>query len=160
MITDTQIKNAIYAVLAPAVAPAVVFKRWELGFTPERCADLLRNPNDLYLGVPRIHAWMMTREADQPQQLTGSKFFEFYRYRLWAFHSLEPGPDGANSEDRFITKLEGAKAALRGNQTLGLAGQLVVTEPLAFREIDTYPLGEELVHVAKGALVVRVTTQI
>jgi len=162
LITDPQIKTALYDLIEPIVRPGLVYKRWELGFNTANNVQMLTCPDEISLvtGKALLHAWMMTRKAAPSGAPQMGRSEPAWTYRLWGFLSYETGPDDSNSEDRFNAEVDAVTAAVNRLPTLGLLdNSFLGHDGLQVLDLDTYPLGEEIVHLAKCELTLLLSDQ-
>lgn len=146
MPSDHEIRTAIAGVVETAAPNAIVFSWWVLGFDVGQWAGLLASADD----SNRSHGWVITRKAILREEGPNGVTDRTATYAVWGFHYYTTGNETANTEDVFQAEVDAVADALVANAVTG-----VRLEPVQFPTIDLGKFGEELLHFARGELVVK-----
>jgi hypothetical protein len=154
MSRDEQIRRRVRELIKEIAPTAVVAHRWLEGPDAKQWIDLLRSRAE-----NRIHAWCMLNTFDDasapsgtwaPQRIGGE-----LGYRIWGFLAYAGGSDGENSQDRFAEECQAVKRAILADRSLGLPELVSDVKSFNF-DFEICDMGGQVVHVAKGELVVLV----
>jgi hypothetical protein len=146
MPTEKQIRDAIAATIQTAAPQAVVIPRNILGMKDDGWLGFLQSGVD----SNRIHGWMVTLQSQAVIEDRVSAAEYELRFAVWQFLQYRTGSNSDNSEDAFSNERGAVLNAFAGALPAPLDG----AKPLEFSLVDLFQVGDRLVHIAQGSIVV------